>query len=126
MRIPTLKIVVLLALLICGCNSLNCSGPGRIVRKEQGSVYEGKITGKPFVNKVGKENPKIVDLYFETNGESYFIKFIESGVKRDEILRYVDKGLQIRGIQGEGLWDSDDPNVQSRVGKYVVIYEIVK
>ena len=88
------------------------------------SIYDGKIVGLPFVNKVGQENPKIIDLYFETGGKKYFIKFLDSNVSRNEVLQYVNKSLKVQGKVNYGLWDTNDPNHQSRVGEYIVIEKI--
>lgn len=90
------------------------------------SIYDGKIVGQPFVNKVGQENPKIIDLYFETGGKRYFIKFLDSKVPRNEALHYVNKGLKVQGRVNYGLWDTNNPNDQSRVGEYIVIEAITK
>ncbi len=90
------------------------------------SVYDGKIVGKPFVNKVGQESPKMIDLYFETGGKTYFIKFIDSNVSRNEMSQYINTRLKVEGRLGDGLWDTNDPNHQSRVGEYIVIEKIKK
>jgi len=88
------------------------------------SIYDGKIVGEPFVNKVGQENPKIIDLYFETSGKKYFIKFLDSNVSRNEMAQYINKPLKVQGKVNYGLWDTNDPNHQSRVGEYIVIEKI--
>lgn len=90
------------------------------------SIYDGKIVGQPFVNKVGRENPKIIDLYFETGGKKYFIKFLDSSVSRNEMAQYINKPLRVQGKVDYGLWDTNDPNHQSRVGEYIVIEKIDK
>jgi hypothetical protein len=88
------------------------------------STYDGKIVGQPFVNKVGQENAKIIDLYFETGGKKYFIKFLDSNVSRNEMAPYINKNLKVQGKVNYGLWDTNDPNHQSRVGEYIVIDRI--
>lgn len=90
------------------------------------SVYDGKVVGQPFVNKVGLENPRIIDLYFETGGKKYFIKFIDSNVSRNELLQYINMRVKVEGRLGHGLWDTNNPNDQSRVGEYIVIEKIKK
>lgn len=122
--IPVL--IILLALCISGCRhsgSAFMDGPKKVASV---SLYEGKVVSDVFVNKVGRENPKIIDLYFEIEGERYFIKFIDSTVKRKEISGYAGRELKVRASLSSGLWDTNDPNTQSRVGKYIVIYEIVQ
>ncbi len=88
------------------------------------SLYEGKVVGEPFINKVGQENPKIIDLYFETGGKKYFIKFLDSNISRNEMAQYINKTLKVQGKVNHGLWDTNDPNHQSRVGEYIVIEKI--
>ena len=90
------------------------------------SVYEGKVVGEPFISKVGQEDPRIIDLYFVTGGKKYFIKFLDSSVSRNEVLPYVNKGLKVQGKVNYGLWDTNNPNEQSRVGEYLVIETIRK
>lgn len=88
------------------------------------SIYDGTVVTEAFVNKVGRENPKIIDLYFETGGKRYFIKFLDSNVTRNEVARYVNKSLKVQGKVNYGLWDTNNPNDQSRVGEYIVIERI--
>ncbi|MCE5211355.1 MAG: hypothetical protein LLG40_07360 [Deltaproteobacteria bacterium] len=90
------------------------------------SIYDGKVVSETFINKVGKENPKIIDLYFETGGKRYFIKFLDGSVSRNEMVQYLGKNVRIQGNVKYGLWDTDNPNDQSRVGNYVVIQKIVE
>ena len=88
------------------------------------SIYDGSVIGQPFMNKVGQEKPNIIDLYFETNGKRYFIKFIDSTVSRNELAQHINKNLKVQGKINYGLWDTNDPNDQSRVGEYIVIEKI--
>lgn len=90
------------------------------------SIYDGKVVTEAFVNKVGQERPKIVDLYFETGGKRYFIKFLDSNVSRNEMTQYVNKGVKVQGKVNYGLWDTNNPNDQSRVGEYIVIEKIAR
>lgn len=122
--IPVL--IILLALCISGCRHSDSAVMGGPKTATSVSLYKGKVVSGVFVNKVGRENPKIIDLYFEIEGEEYFIKFIDSKVKRNEMLEHADKELNVRASFHTGLWDTNDPNTQSRVGKYIVIYEIVQ
>ena len=85
------------------------------------SLYEGKIVGQPFINKVGQEKPNMIDLYFETGGKRYFIKFGDSAVSRSELVQHLNKNLKVQGKINYGLWDTNNPNDQSRVGEYIVI-----
>jgi len=89
-------------------------------------ILKGKIKEIPFVNKIGKEQPKFKELYFKFKGGQYFIKFTTQSVKKEEIKKYINKTIKIRGSLMKGFWDTDNPEVQSRVGEYIIIYEIVE
>ncbi len=81
----------------------------------------GKIVKEPFVNKIGKEIPGVYDYFFEVQGEKYFIKNIKlaESVQIEDLL---GKEALFKLTFHNGLWDSDDSNHQSRIGKYVKIY----
>ncbi len=86
---------------------------------------KGKIIKINFVDKGGRENPDVFNYYFETEEDTLFIKFSEGKVRSDEIAEYLGKEIEIEGYKSSGLWDTDDPMVQSRVGDYVVINRIL-
>ncbi|RLD71247.1 MAG: hypothetical protein DRJ10_19600 [Bacteroidetes bacterium] len=88
-------------------------------------TMKGKIVKVDFVNKGGRKIPDVFDYFFEINGEKLFIKITEGKVSRDEIANYLNKEVKIKGFKSNGLWDTDDPNVQSRIGDYVVIMEFL-
>lgn len=88
----------------------------------------GKIISENFVNKVGKEISTIQDLYFETEGESYFIKFINSNITYDEAKQLINKTIEIEGEIRDGFWDIPDADpayAQSITGIYLVIYKVI-
>jgi hypothetical protein len=90
-------------------------------------TYSGTIIKQNFVDKGGRVHQDIFDLYFKTDQGKIFIKISEGHVKRDEILKYLDKEIVVKAkLISWGLWDSDDPNVQSRVGDYFIFYEIIE
>lgn len=87
----------------------------------------GKIVSQSFVNKVGKEISTIQDLYFETSGETYFIKFMDSNISFEEAEKLLDQTITIEGEIRDGMWDVPDDNpeyAQSRTGEYIVIFSI--
>lgn len=85
-------------------------------------TYTATIVQKPFKNKIGKNSIGANDLYAKFDGGGMvFIKFLESKVERDEIRKYLGKKIKITGQLRDGLWDTNDPNVQSRVGQYLYI-----
>ena len=89
-------------------------------------IYEGKIVKVQFIDKGGRVHEDIYSYYFETENEKLFIKIQEGKVHRDNITKYYNKLIKINGYKSFGLWDTDDPNVQSRVGDYIVIYDIIE
>lgn len=84
-------------------------------------TYTATIVQKPFKNKIGKNSIGANDLYAKINGNLVFIKFLESNVERSEIQKYLDKKIKITGQLRDGLWDTNNPNIQSRVGQYLYI-----
>ena len=89
-------------------------------------TYEGKIVKVQFIDKGGRVHEDIFSYYFETENEKLFIKIQEGKVHRDKIAKYYNKFIRIKGYKSTGLWDTDDPNVQSRVGDYIVIYKVIE
>lgn len=91
------------------------------------TTMTGKIISQSFVNKVGKEISTIQDLYFETSGETYFIKFMDSNISFEEAEKLLDQTITIEGEIRDGMWDVPDDNpeyAQSRTGEYIVIFSI--
>jgi len=82
---------------------------------------KGKILKIPFVNKIGKEIPGVYDYFFEVQGEKYFIRNFKTANSL-QIEDFLEKEAIFQLSFHEGLWDSDDSNHQSRIGKYVKIY----
>ena len=87
-------------------------------------TYKGKLTIEDSYNKRGKKVG--TDYYLKIKGKSYFIKLIDSTIKEDELLPYLNKEMNFNGEILNGLWDTNDPNTQSRIGDYVVIYGIIE
>ena len=87
-------------------------------------VYTGKVVSEPFVNKGGREDPRMIDLYFEMDGRRYFIKFLDSNVSRSEMIKELNRSIKVQGRISDGLWDSNNPNEQSRVGQYIIINRV--
>ncbi|RLD50124.1 MAG: hypothetical protein DRI94_09470 [Bacteroidetes bacterium] len=89
-------------------------------------IYTGKIIKVHFVDKAGNEHKDAFNYFFETEDKQYFIKISEGDVSREEIEKFYNKKIRIKAIIILfGLWDTDDPNVQSRVGDYLILKEIL-
>ena len=87
---------------------------------------EAKIIAKTFVNKGGKVHPEIVEYYLEFDGKQHWIKFSASKVSVAAVKALVGQSIYFDGRIEDGLWDTDDQNVQSRVGTYLVIKRLRK
>lgn len=99
--------------------------------KENQEILSGKITRKQFTNKGGRKPKGIYDYYFKWKEEKRFIKTVKGagGMTKDQLEPYLNKNVEVIITLREGSWDTDptsDFPVQSRGGKYVIIYEIVK
>lgn len=86
---------------------------------------EAKVSYVPFVNKAGKEIDGAGDFFLVYEGQEWFIKFSAGNVMREDVEKLVDQTARFSLAEQEGLWDTDNPEVQSRVGKYVVLFEIL-
>ncbi|MDD3687093.1 MAG: hypothetical protein PHE56_10055 [Bacteroidales bacterium] len=89
--------------------------------------YEWKnaiIYSESFTDKGGQEHHEIKDYFIFTQDGEYFIKLSEcktSDLKIEQINAHL---VRVRVKISDGLWDTNDPNVQSRVGSYAVFDSI--
>ncbi len=90
-------------------------------------IYKGKFEKKQSFKKNGQPIEGGADYFFSTKGESYFVKFTDpqNGISPDEVESLNGEKVKVKGFLTEGLWDTDDPNVQSRIGTYFVITDII-
>ena len=89
-------------------------------------TYSGTIVKHNFVDKGGREHKDIFDYYLKTDKGEIFIKISEGNVSRDELAKHLNKEIKVKALLIHwGLWDTDDPNVQSRVGDYFIFKEII-
>lgn len=86
-------------------------------------TVEAKLIEKPFINKVGKEGSS-KDLYLVIKQHTYFIKWSASKVTKAEMMPFLNRKVKVKIDIRNGLWDTDDPNIQSRVGDYVAILKL--
>ena len=125
MKLFTIVSIGIFVLLLINCKSKQNNISYKIQVSQEFKIMKGKIVIVDFVNKGGQKIPGAFDYFFKINGEKLFIKITEGKVSRDEIAKYLNKEVEIKGFKSGGLWDTDDPNVQSRVGDYVVILEFL-
>lgn len=105
-----------------------------LFERQTSQEYIGIFVKSPQVNKAGKKL-KTCDYFFEIDGKEYFVKSGKNTISKDKIesilkggnsVRQKSDSIKIKGEIKDGLWDTDDPRQQSRVGKYIFIYSIVE
>jgi len=121
--------ILLLILVSCGSQkeavtapTLEASMPINLPMK----IVEAKVSQEPFVNKVGQVYPDRKELYLHYDDYAWFIKFSAGAVLRTDVEKLLDSTVKFSIIEHDGLWDTDNPDQQSRVGKYVSIHEIIQ
>ena len=92
--------------------------------QEPTEIVKGKIIQKKSFNKAGRELPGDGDFFLKYKGEELFVKITEGKVTTEELHQNLNTKRKFEVRFSQGLWDTDDPNVQSRIGKYVVIMEV--
>lgn len=85
----------------------------------------GKVVEVPFVNKAGRKIVGLESLFLKTSEKRYFIKFRAGTIPRKDLEPLVGETIKVEGTTDFGAWDSDDPNVQSRIGAYIVISKLL-
>lgn len=124
------KILILISLFSL-LSFFSCSVPKDQETKKESqtadNTMKGKIISETFVNKGGKEISTIHDLFFETDQNTYFIKFMDSNISYEEAAALINQSVTIEGEIRDGFWDVPDDNpqyAQSRTGPYLVISKI--
>jgi hypothetical protein len=90
------------------------------------TVKNGIIIKQYFQDKGGNMHYDIFDYYFLCADGEDFIKLSECENMDGEISDYTNFYVKANVKTNDGLWDTNDPNVQSRVGQYVVFKSIEK
>ena len=88
-------------------------------------IFTGKIIKEPFYNKAGKKIKDVFDYFIIIEEIHYFVRFNESNISLKELEEYLDKEVRLRVSFRWGLWDADDENMQSRIGRYVEVIEFI-
>jgi hypothetical protein len=96
--------------------------------KQDTLIMTGIIHKRPFVDKMDQEHYDVMDYWFKTDEEDYFIKLSESEINSGSLNKYIDKTARLKYIVKYGEWDSTGKElipVQSRVGKYIVVFKLI-
>ncbi len=91
------------------------------------NIFTCQLVEKEFVNKAGKTTG-LQEFYLRCSIQDYFIKLCESEVQKEDLVPFLNKGIKVRATVIDGEWDicpDADQELQSRIGKYVVIHEIL-
>jgi hypothetical protein len=88
-------------------------------------IIKGTLIQKKSYNKAGRELPGLGDYYLKIKKKEYFIKVSESTIDSEELKSLLGQKTKYEVIFSDGLWDTDDPNVQSRIGEYIVILHVL-
>lgn len=96
-------------------------------------IVTAELVKKKFQNKVGSETGQ-EEWYMRMSVQDYYIKFCESDITSKQLEEALDqqdsliKSLTLKVDFREGEWDICDINsrAQSRIGRYVVVKEILE
>ncbi len=88
-------------------------------------IYKGKVLKVNFINKAGRRIDGVFDYFFEIENKKYFIKFSEGNVKRAQLENFYNWNIRVEAVITTGLWDTNDHNVQSRFGEFIILYKIL-
>jgi len=121
-----MKNLVIFLFVIIGCGTPKGTVKTEIIDASTMKTVQAKVTYKPFVNKAGKTIPDAGDYFLLYDNYEWFIKFSAGNVLRTDIEKLLDQTTTFKVFELEGLWDTNDPTIQSRVGKYVSIHEIIQ
>jgi hypothetical protein len=98
------------------CYSQDTMKAGCLVVEKEAIMKNGQPTGR-------------MEMYLRCSVDDYYIKFCESKVTRKELEPYLENGVSVEMEIRDGYWDicpGYPQEMASRVGKYVVIFEILK
>lgn len=87
-----------------------------------------QLIEKDFTHKGGKLT-EFKELHLRCSIQDYFIKICESNVTHEELMLYLNKGIEVEIEIKEGLLDhceSIPEYAQSRIGTYVIIKKILR
>ena len=115
---------IIMATILTSCNGKKNTAVSEKQIHPNSKWHSGIIKTESFVNKAGIEQPEYQEHYFLCTSGEYFIKKSESHYKSN-LKDAENKHIKVLAHIEDGLWDTNDPNVQSRVGPYICIDSIV-
>lgn len=128
MKLKLLALIIISFLLITySCKIKKTDGNVTIPQTETNFVWKyGIISEDVFVDKGGRTHNDIKDYYFLTANSEDYINVPKCKGITEKMSDYSFWYVKARVKNFDGLWDTDDPNVQSRVGPYLIFDTIIK
>lgn len=127
-------VLLIFSISIFGQNSVNSKNKNFNSMPEKNHeeiiLLKGKIVVKNYINKANRKFD-YKEYYFESEDSSktiqnYFIKSFENKITKQALDSINNQPISIKAILKNGLWDTNDPSVQSRFGNYIILVEILK
>jgi len=109
---------------LSSCDVNKESSTKTTMEPDDGKKVNAEVIREPFINQGGRVIEDVFDYFLKYEAKKWFIKFMDSSVNQSEIEPLVGKKATFLLSERQGLWDTDDPNVQSRIGDYVVIWNV--
>jgi len=118
------RFLISLVVMFCVVNVANCQ-LRKLMEEPDTVIVNAKVVTKPFVNKKGKVYLNMPELYLVVDSVSLFVKGCNSCVSKHDLMQYKDSVITVKIVLRRGLWDTNNPYEQSRIGKYVNVLKIL-
>jgi hypothetical protein len=126
-------IYILLIISFANCKSSKQNKSKKSINNLKKNQFTGVIITKDKP-KINNSDISIPEAYFRTNQKDYFIKFSEGYVTKDNVLKYKNKQIIIKGEIKQGLFENmkpasfgnKTPPPPPRSGEYITIEKIYK
>ncbi len=118
-----MKCLTLLISIVC---IVSCNSPKNGSTIDNKKEVKAEVVQEQFTNKGGRDIDGVYDYFLKYENKKMFIKFMDSDITFEQIEPFIGKKATFEISERQGLWDTNDPEVQSRVGEYVVIWKIIE
>lgn len=131
-----ISIVIIFSLIVLSCKtttevSQSTNQQGSQLKKNQ---LVGVVILKGITNESRSTQSNNKELFFKINEKDYFIKISEGYVSREELSKYIDKQITIKGEIKTGEWEGiqagsiqeGTSSKKPRSGEYIIINKIYK
>lgn len=130
-----LKIIfIFFSLVLLSCNTTSTvseSQKNQLIQQKK-NQKSGIVLYKSRADE-SKNRQSKKEFYFRMNEKEYFVKIPEGYVSEEELLKNIDKQINVKGEIKNGKWEFDTPGsilnqtetIKGRSGEYFVIYKIL-